>query len=255
MLRKDIGIQVDTLQVLLTPNLERRLNELIEFRINCKRQNNPKEIMLDIENHITDNLLNKRTVITNNQALNSWVKDPFNRTKCFVVENDDLICIVSENYEKIKKKCDANPSLQFYMSEIDDSLKKMLAAKKKYFNKFNKMKFKDALTLSEGFAAFVIWICDQLKEVLAGFVVDFTVLLYISIYTHSAMEEANLYFISNYIYKPNYPDIENAVKLYKSWLGTDAELLIDPRELVSYLCDYFRGVSIPNFVDSRTKNN
>ena len=205
-----------------------------------------KGLTVSTEDYILYSLLDKKCIVTEATVFNTWVKTPFVENRAFVVEDDNLVCLVSKNYAKIIEMGIKDSYFNFYVENMEKEIKKIVAHRYVYFDHFNRLVYKGPMSLSEIFSLFMIWFSTELHSKVAGYIIDFVLALYFSLLKACSTKSMDNHFMDNYISELIFPEIDATENLLKGWISTDLIFYIDPRELAQYLVDYFGGINIFN---------
>lgn len=219
-------------------------SRVIRYKREAGDATHTKSMAVDAEDHILHTLLNKKSVSSDVTVFNAWVKPPFISGSSFLVQNDKLVCNVSTNYAKIIGRAVEDDFLCFHALQLHDALIHIISHRKEYLCKFNKLIYKETMSLAQIFALFMLWLSEALHNKVAGYVIDFSLLLYLCIGRACDSCDINNYFHQNYIESNNYPELLVAQKLHSEWLVVDCILYIEPQEFVTYLVEYFRGIKL-----------
>ena len=196
-----------------------------------------------IEDFILDNIVKRGEAVYGYNVLNAWLK-PWESTKDgFSLVNGKLHCWISKFYALIVKKCESDVSLSYHMSCLDNALVDVTKNSYYYFNKLGKLRCRDAFSMAQVFALFMSWASKFLNNMISGYICDFLTLLYLCINDRYDTEEVNLYFINKYLKSRDFPEVYEAVDLYKKWANWEIFFFSEPNDLVSLFTDYFKAVN------------
>lgn len=244
---KDASVQTDMIgQFQIQENLD-VIKKYFGFGADLRKLKSAKEVPMDIEDHIIDQVLGDRIIFGHDSIFNSWIKPTFVKSRGLSVKNKKLEINIKAHMDIIEAKCHTSYSLEFFLLQITSSMIEVLNHRDIYFTIFNKLKIKNPINMTQGFALFIVWFVDVVHEKIAGFVFDFIILLYLNITNRSVDDEVNNYFIENYLNTQKYPELEKTKNMYMTWIDGDIVFFLEPVELVGYLSDYFIGINIKKF--------
>lgn len=248
--KKDVSVQTNPITIFYLRDTADTIKKLLNRPIDINVLRITKDVTVDVEEYIIDKLLDNKIMVHKTIVLNEWVKQPFAHMSQFSVTDGNLICSISRYYHLIEEKCKTDNSLMFYFNEINFAFIEIINNRSKYFNIFNKLIHKEYFSLAHGFALFTVWITTVLREQIAGYVLDFIVLLYLSVNFKNNADDVSRYFINNYLLSDSFPDTNNVMLLFKIWFEDKCEFYIDPTELIRYLTMFLNGI---NFAHLETK--
>lgn len=232
-LQRLLGLDGDTKRVLNTKYAQNKSSQA-------------KTLDSSVEDTIFNKLLAKKIIITDNAVFNTWLKDPFNYAEGFYVYDGRLVCIVSKHFSALQAYCEDSPQLRVIFGELETALSSIVNNRKKYFDKFQHLKYRGECSLAQVFALFMLWLSRPIIENVAAFIVNYVTLLYMCIRVKIPVENVVEHFSEEYVKNQRYPEIEETEALYKELIGADSLIYIESQEMTEFLVDYFVHANTDN---------
>lgn len=240
---QDTGTQTDPLKVFCLPRFPATVSTLMS--VGTGRENSPLNgaIFIDIEDQIIDSLMSKIDIDDEERIPVSWLKPPFAKKNSFSVSGKKLCCMISSNFTKILQTSNNNPSLNYHMERFNLAMMDIVSNKDTYFSRFGKLKFDKPLSLTQIFALFIVWMSEILRDDIAAFVVDYTTVLFLCLYSSHHAQDVTRHFVNKYVLLSTFPDIPQAENMCLALFGNSFSFKIEPNELVGYLSEYVKNSS------------